>query len=206
MSVNEGNSNYEKRVKAEEEAIKPTCIVKGEVKQQKKTLGKKISEFFFETNGKDVLHYVVEDVIQPRVRDLLYDIVVGTADAKIYGRGSKSSSSSSSYERNDYENRFKNKNRNNWNGAGERRRRGSGFDLEEWFEDKLDALDVLNAMKGRINQFGMTTVGDYYDFIGKSAPGEYTTADFGWENLDGATVRHKRDGFYIDLPRPIRLD
>ena len=101
MSVNEGNSNYEKRVKAEEEATKPTCIVKGEVKQQKKTLGKKISEFFFETNGKDVLHYVVEDVIQPRVRDLLYDIVVGTADAKIYGRGSKSSRSSSSYERND---------------------------------------------------------------------------------------------------------
>lgn len=202
--MSEGNSNYEKRVKAEEEASKPTCVVKGKVKEQKKSIGKKISEFFFETNGKDVLSYVVEDVIQPRVRDLLYDIVVGTADAKIYGRGRRSSSSGSSYERNDYENRYK---KNGWNDSDRKKsgRRGA-FDLIEWFEDRQDAVDVLDAMKGRIKQFGTVTVNDYYDFIGKTIENNYTMADFGWDNLDNATIRHNRDGYIIDLPRPIHLD
>ena len=44
----EGNSNYEKRKAAEEESEKLTCVVKGEVKQKKKSVGRRIGEFFFE--------------------------------------------------------------------------------------------------------------------------------------------------------------
>lgn len=200
----EGNSNYEKR-KAEEAEEKLECVVKGEVKQKKKSVGRRISEFFFESNGKDVLSYLIEDVIRPRAKDILYDIIVGGADAKIYGRGTRRrSSSSSSYERDDYENRFKT-NRTSRRSEDKPKRRGV-FDLEEYLDDRQDAQNVLDAMKDRIKRYQSVTVGDYYDLLGKTCPGDYTTVDYGWDDLEDVHVRHSRDGYYIDLPKPIHLD
>ena len=188
---------------------RPTKIVKGEVKTVKKGVGKKISEFFFEENGKSVLSWVVEDVVKPGIKDLFYDCIVNGARGAFYGTGRRSKSeTSSSYERSGsrYENRFKSSNTTQRRTENKPVRRG-GFDIEETFEDRQDALDVLNNMKGRIDQFGSTTVADYYDLIGKTAPsGQYTTADYGWDNLNDVVVRHNRDGFYIDLPRPVHLD
>lgn len=202
----EGNSNYEKRKAAEEESEKLTCVVKGEVKQKKKSVGRRIGEFFFESNGKDVLSYLVEDVIRPRAKDILYDIVVGGAEAKIYGRGTKSSRrSGSSYERDDYENRFKN-NRSSSRRSEDKPRRRGVFDLEEYLDDRQDAQNVLDAMQDRIKRYQSVTVGDYYDLLGKTCPNDYTMSDYGWDDLEDVKVRHSREGYFIDLPKPIHLD
>lgn len=203
----EGNSNYEKRKSEEAEANKLECVVQGKVKEKKKSVGRRISEFFFESNGKDVLSYLVEDVIRPRAKDILYDIIVGGADAKIYGRGRKRRSSSSSYERDDYENRFKTNRRSSSSSRDDDRPRRRGvFDLEAYFDDRQDAQNVLDAMEDRIKRYQAVTIGDYYDLLGKTCPGDYTTADYGWDNLDDVNVRHDRNGYYIDLPKPIHLD
>lgn len=185
---------------------KPAKIIKGSTKEVKKSVGKKIGEFFFEENGKSVVAWLVEDVLKPGIKDLFYDMIVNGARGAFYGTGRRSrSESSSSYERNRYENRFKSNSQRRTENKPQRR--NGGFDIEEIFETHQDAQDVLDAMKLRIEKFGMTTVGDYYDFIGKTAPsGQYTTADWGWDDLTDVTVRHNRDGFYIDLPRPVHLD
>lgn len=185
------------------EETKPTKVIKGEVKEVKKGIGKKISEFFFEEDGKTVWKWVLDTCIKPGLIDLVYDIGVNTLRGRLYGTGSRRSNrASSSFERNDYEDRFKSSRET----KNKPKRRGmGGFDLMEILDDHADAEAVLDAMKERIDKFDCVTVGDYYDFIGKTAPGNYMTADWGWEDLDDVTVRHCRDGFYIDLPKPIHL-
>lgn len=187
---------------------KPAKIIKGSTKEVKKSVGKKITEFFFEENGKSVMSWLVDDVIKPGIKDLMYDLVVNGARGMFYGTGRRSRSETrgtSSYEKSRYENRFKSSN----SGCTENKphRRNGGFDIEEIFEEMRDAQDVLDAMRDRIDKFGSTTVGDFFDFIGKTIPsGQYTSADWGWDNLDDVSVRHNREGFYIDLPRPVHLD
>jgi hypothetical protein len=187
---------------------KPAKIIKGSTKEVKKSVGKKICEFFFEENGKSVLSWLFEDVVKPGIKDLMYDFVVNGARGAFYGTGrrSRSESTSSSYERSRYENRFKS-NSSDRRTANKPQRRNGGWDIEEVFEEMRDAQDVLDAMRDRIDKFGSTTVGDFFDFIGKTIPsGQYTSADWGWDNLDDVSVRHNREGFYIDLPRPVHLD
>ena len=183
---------------------KPAKIIKGSTKEVKKSVGKKIGEFFFEENGKSVLGWLVEDVLKPGIKDLFYDMIVNGARGAFYGTGrrSRSESTSSSYERSRYENRFKS-NSSDRRTANKPQRRNGGWDIEEVFEEMRDAQDVLDAMRDRIDKFGLTTVADFYDFIGKTIPpGQYTSVDYGWDDLTDVNVCHNREGFYIDLPRP----
>lgn len=199
----DGNSITEKREKAKEESLKPTCIVKGQVKTQEKTFGSKVKDFFIGDTGKDFASTIWEDIIKPGVTDVIYDMIVGAASGLCYkdfgGRRKKNKSGSGSFY--DYTNNSGSKKKE----RPSDRRRGM-FDLEEVFDDKVDAQDVLNALQERIERFNVTTVGDYYDFIGKTAPGNYTTADWGWYDLDDVVVRHRNDGWVIDLPKPKHLD
>lgn len=66
------------------------------------------------------------------------------------------------------------------------------------------AHETLAYLRGRIREYGSTSVLDYYEYIG--APMDYTLSDRGWKNLDSATIKPMPGtGFYIDLPRPIFL-
>lgn len=204
----DGNSNYDKRKQAELENQKPTRVIEGNVHRQKKGLGKKIFEFFFECSGREVLDYVIEDVVKPRIKDLFYDMFVSGASSAIYGDGKKSSRSSNSnntrsYERDNYEDRFKTSKKEQKKPF----RRGV-FDIIEYLDTKSDADAVLENMLLRI-EHGGTTVNDYYSFLDQTIPiGYYTIAEWGWDeddNLNADMVKHCRHGWYLDLPKPKHL-
>lgn len=196
MELKDGNSILAKREKEQENANKPTKVITGKVVEKKPGFGKKVSNFFQADTGIDIL----DNVIVPGLIDFLYDIGLSGLSQILYHDAGKvkRKKSGSSFERTDYAGKSK-KDR-------ERPRNRGMFDLEEYFETQFDAQQVLSAMKERINNFDVTTVSDYYDFIGKTAPGNYLVADWGWYDLDGTVVRHSRDGWYIDLPKPRRLD
>lgn len=71
------------------------------------------------------------------------------------------------------------------------------------FSTRQDALTVLEYLKGRIQEYGSTSVLDYYDAIHE--PADYMMANRGWRDLSMAEVRATPEGFIIDLPRPIQL-
>lgn len=69
---------------------------------------------------------------------------------------------------------------------------------------KADADETLAYLRGRIREFGSSSVVDYYEHI--HAPVDYMMVDRGWVNLDSARVLPMPgNGYYIDLPRPIYL-
>ena len=55
-----------------------------------------------------------------------------------------------------------------------------------------------------MDEYRLVTVSDFYDLVGES--GEYTDAKYGWQNIRNARVVRGRQGYYIELPKPIPID
>ena len=59
-------------------------------------------------------------------------------------------------------------------------------------------------MDAIMDEYRLVTVSDFYDLVGES--GEYTDAKYGWQNIRNARVVRGRQGYYIELPKPIPID
>lgn len=71
-------------------------------------------------------------------------------------------------------------------------------------ESREDAYEVIDNMERLLDQYGVVTVGDFYDLTGVS----HTPIDesYGWTSLNGVVAIQTRDGYIIDLakPKPLR--
>lgn len=72
------------------------------------------------------------------------------------------------------------------------------------FDTRSRAEKVLNYMNEIIDKYGVVTVADMYD-LADLAPTNYTDNLRGWTSLRNAKVVKVRDGFKIDLPRPLEV-
>lgn len=188
------NSNVEEKRKVEK-------VVTGVVKTKKKSDLRKLSDVFIAEDAKNVKSYVFMDVLVPAIKDAVYNIVVdgiGMILGKpIRGRGASSSTKSDYgryYDRND-------KYRTDYRSP---RVRSAFDDADLIFESRGEADMVLNELRLELRKYGLVRVGDLYDMAGLTAP--YTANDYGWTNLDRADVMRIRDGWIIQLPKPIPLD
>lgn len=65
------------------------------------------------------------------------------------------------------------------------------------------AQDVLANLYDDLNQYRVVAVGDLYESAG--LPPQEWANKYGWYSLEGARIVKQRDGFLIELPRPVRL-
>lgn len=178
-------------------------VVKGKVKEKKKSLGKKMSESFLEDDSSNVGRYIIWEVLIPAAKDTIFDILTNAGRMFLYGenekprnisrdRGKSYVSYSSYYE----DDRRRERARVN-------RRASQNFN-DVIFDYKEDAEEVLDRLADLVDDYGMATVGDLYDLIGKSS--SYTDQKWGWYNLNTARVVRDRDGYSLRLPRTEELD
>lgn len=82
-------------------------------------------------------------------------------------------------------------------------------EMPEWdaivFSLETEALTVLEALKGVIHNYGVTTVQDLNDFAGLS--GRFIDTKWGWKDLDEVKVKSVEApmgviGYSLDLPTP----
>ena len=80
-------------------------VESGSVKQKKKSFGKKIQEDFLGDDTRSVGSYIFMDVLIPALKDLIYDMITGSAEMSLFGTsgGRRRSSKSSSKGRTSYE-------------------------------------------------------------------------------------------------------
>ena len=78
----------------------------------------------------------------------------------------------------------------------------SGYE-EIIFANASDAQDVLNNMIEFMEDYGVVSVADLYDLTG--IPSNCNDNNYGWKNIDRTFVKRGRDGFVINLSKPIVL-
>lgn len=197
------NSKKFKAEQKEAQEKKVEKIVQGSVKTKKKNEMSKFKDALISEDARNVKSYIFSDVIIPAAKKLISDIVKDGIEMILYGgispRNKNSNGTRTSYiSYNSYS-----------SGRDDRRiesrNRVSGYSLDNIFLDNRgEAEEVLTRMDELIDSYDQVTVGDLYDLLGIT--GSYTDNKYGWTNLRGARVVHTRDGYVLDLPRPIVLN
>lgn len=175
----------------------PVKVVKGTVKEKKKSLAEKIADAFIATDGKDIGDYFLFDVLIPGLKRGVEDLV----HMLLY-----SDKKSGKIERSRGESRIK---RVEYSSLYDRRR-----DEEEAltasvrasrnatliFDTRKDAEDVLDMVADRIEDAGFATLKYYFSISGM--PTDWTQTKWGWHDVSGAKILQNSDGRYVlKMPR-----
>jgi len=193
-----------------EEKPKVEKVVTGEVKVKKKSGFHKLTDIFIKEDIGSVREYVIGDVIIPTIRNLMYDVFENSlrmiflnGEPRRSGSGYRTGQSTS---RVSYASYYGERDRDRRDKASDRKYYRSVYSFDDIiFADRAEADEVLDRLQDLIETYGVASVGDFYDLIGKVP--SYTDNRYGWENISNATVVRMRDGGYmIRLPKARPLD
>jgi hypothetical protein len=154
----------------------------------------------FSQDFKDIKQGVFDDIIRPKIKEMAYRFVeniVNTVDSTIQmmifgdvGRPTSRPGDRVSY------NQFSNTKKPNPQISSVAYEHGT---IE--YPTRGDAERVLQEMQDWLYRFPYVEVSRMYEFSNLSMP-NWTSNNYGWDNLDGVTVKRTFEGQYIiDLPR-----
>lgn len=185
-------------------------IVTGEVVQRKKPLMRRIAESFAGEDVHDVGSYVLFDVALPTFKTLLSDVVSQGVERLLFGDAAPRRRSSGI--RTNYNGMYSGNPRISTGGPSVKRdsrpmspRARANHDFAEIvLADRGEAQDVVDRMSDFLDQYDVVSVGELYKLVG--IVGSFTDDKWGWNDLAGTRIVRVRDGYLIDLPRPIEID
>ena len=204
------NSRTTKKVKpapVEKDRAKQEKVIEGQVLRRKKPLGARLRETFFGgEDAKGVWGFVMMDVLVPAAKDMVADTVTQAIERSLYGevqsrgRRSRGGGSRQDYSRMYDEPRGRGRDRDR-----DRAIRRPVHDFDDIIlATRAEAIEVIDRLFDLVNKYDEATVADLYGLVGLSA--QYTDEKWGWDDMRGADVRRIRNGYLLDLPRPIQLD
>ena len=194
-------------------------VIKGTAKIEKRTLSKKLVDFLFSDKIDSIGLYLLQEVLGPSLRDLLYRTIVGAASMSIYGgmqNGAPGSALSQRYSGAKRDPVPYNTMSNGYYGPsygyspapqpGIYAPRMSLNDIS--FDTKDDAYLVLDRMNHEIGRYQKVRVADFYIFAGITGQeGNWALQGNGWYDLRDAKPIMRTDGrWIIDFPpiQPLR--
>lgn len=196
-----GNSFKQKALENEEnteEQKEP--IIKGAVKQKKKPAGKQFLENFVNEDGHTIKNHVLFDIIVPMLKDMISNGFQAAIDMLLYGGNSERGNRVASSGRRV----ISTGGNTNYNAISNTKKRYSEGRVQScddiFFEERADAVRVLDELTEQLDKFGAVSAWDLYDAAGLTC--DYTLKNWGWYDLNSATVSRTRDGDYIiNLPK-----
>lgn len=189
----------EQQAKAERKPMQK--VVKGKARVKKKGEVRKFLDNFFSEDIHNVKEYILTEVIVPSIKDALSNAINYGSDMFIYGdaRHSKKRSNASKVSYNSY-----------YDGRRELRSNAPSNSRVRYSYDTVtvdsrgEADEVLRRMEEAIEEYGMVSIGDFYDLVGIT--GDHTDNNYGWYDLRGAGIRRTRDGYVFEFPRVVPLN
>ena len=197
-----GNSNKDRSGKSEPKPKKVERVVTSEVVRKKKPLGRKVAETFVVEDAHSVASFIALDVLIPAAKKTLLDAICKSAERTLYGSSRPQSpvgkqSAFTSYQK-------------YYSGDGSQKRDLSyrarathDFD-EVILHSRSEAEDILDQMATLIEEYGVVSLRDLYTMLGVTA--QYTDEKFGWKDLRGCDVHPVREGYLLNLSKPVLLD
>lgn len=188
-------------------------VVDGEVIRRKKPLGAKFREMFFGQETRNQVVSVVQDVLLPAGRDMIYDTlsealkravlggssrsgrdIIGSRIDSMVGRVSYNQYSTSSRRRDDDR------------PVGMSRRGRATHDFDEIILGSFaEAETVIHEMYDLLAKYDSVSVADLYELV--DIDGTHADELWGWTDLRGARARRISSGYLLELPRtmPLRI-
>ena len=204
MDINSLPSNSHKSKEQEKQYSKPEKkiepVVSGKATVKKKSGIVRLADVFLPEDVDSVKSYIIFDILIPKIKYGVHDIVSEAWDSfcGISGRsGSRGTASKVSYVPYDRYSRDK---------QPETPRR-SGVNYEEIvFPTRGDAESVYDRMSELCDTFGNVSVADIYELA--DVPNDnYTLNKYGWTSMEGAqVVRLSGGGFAIKMPKARPFD
>lgn len=196
-------SNSKKSQQAAEKKVGK--VIKGEVVKKKKPLSKKFAETFITDDLNEVREYLIHDVAVPAIKSTISDGVSQAIEMILFGENARPRNGvkregNRSYV--SYSNYYRKEDSRSRNSRSSNRSRHSFDDV--LLESRAEAEEVLSCLVDLVETYNQASVADLYDLVGMTS--EFTDNKWGWEELGSASVRRTRDGYLLDLPRPIVLD
>ena len=205
-----GNSFSERNKTAEKERPKINKVIAGKaaVKEDKK---RKFMDIFSLSDLSKVKDAVIYDVLIPAAKKMFVDMVENGMYTFIYGDSKRPSPGGSSivpatkigwtnYARpvGSYSSPYS---------ARPEQRPHSVYAYDQVvFETRSDAMSVLDVLDNIAGEFQIVRVSELYDAAGIKNF-DYTAENFGWRESDisAARIERVRDGYIIDLPKPLNI-
>lgn len=206
------NSHVAKKATSSEpaEPKKIEKIVSGEVVQRKKPLMRRVVEGFAGEDVHDVGAYVMLEVALPAFKTMLSDMAAQGVERLLFGEAAPRRRGI----RTNYNGMYSGNGPRISTGGGssvrgeERtmsRRARAGFDFREIvIADRGEAQDVIDTLSDYLDQYDVVTVGQLYQLVG--IVGSFQDDKWGWSDLAGTRISRVREGFLLELPRPMELD
>jgi hypothetical protein len=191
----EPNSRKYKEQKAREVEKKNEKVVKGKVSVKKKSWW---SSFITDDIGS-IGTYVKDELLIPRIKSIIVDIITGSTERFFDVGPSRSSSTQTAY----YKGATTNYNERYKKAKDEPSVKRSKFDLKDLiFENRSDAEDVKDQLEAMIEQYDTASVADLWDFVGKPEEAEFTDNNYGWTigDIRDFKVHYTGNGYRLDLP------
>ena len=190
-------------VNNEEKDYKPKKlekVVKGEVKKKSGT-GKILSNEFVKEEPSYVRDYILGEVVLPAVKNLIADIINNGVSMFLFGE-TRAPRRGDNRDRGRYSQRDRGYQRDEYDEPRERRYRNRMRydDFSDYkLETRRDAIEVLDELRGYIDEYGQVEVARFFELIGEDSQG--VDNDYGWTSLDSAYIRERRDGVIIEFPK-----
>jgi hypothetical protein len=199
--------------KSTEPEKKVEKIISGPVVRRKKSIFRKFVENF--TGGSDttsVLDYVVFEILTPAAKDIFVDAFTAGIERKIYGdvrSVGRRRYGAAVAGRTDY-NRISTGSvlRSDPRGPVEPRLSSRARATHDFGEivlaSRLEADAVIDQLFELVSRYEVATVADLYDLVG--VPPTFQDNKWGWSDLRGSCSERVREGYLLNLPRPIPID
>lgn len=178
-------------------------VISGEVKLQKKSLGRKIKDTFIEADFKSVSRYVVVDVLFPALRNMIVDASQKGIERMVYGERVMRQRNFGMGPRITYNNPIDRGYRNASPlrnappvTADPRSLRQSQGDFI--LSSREEGEQVIERLNDIIDNYEVASVADLNELVG--FPSSHVDNKWGWTFLGDVQVRQVRDGYMLVLP------
>lgn len=190
-----------------EEARRVDPVTMGGVHRRKASKGRRLSQNLFGSDVQSVWGYIIGEVLIPGTRNVIADVITGGVERALFGdstigtrrrsRGdgpiNYAGMSGSRTMRNDP----RNTNR-------DRSRRASNVVDDILFDQRVDALEVLDKLEYYLDKYRVVTVADLYALIRE--PSTHMDQKWGWYDTNGFQIRHTNGGYLLMVPPAESLD
>ena len=192
------------QVKKETPKKEIKSVVSGVVKTKKKGFLEKAVASFIADDVSNIKEYIVKDVIIPTIQKTIVDLVNDTTAMMFGVKPSRGGSSSSDRFRGATNYVSYSDNGRSQNSRSSRNEGAYTIGDDLFFDSKIDAENVLQAMFDIVETYDTVSVAELYECAGSNSR-NYTDTRYGWsiKELTGADVIRTRDGYSIKLPKAI---